>query len=423
MRQLWQLLLGKTARNSFITVGANLVYGLIIMAFFALASRALGPEQFGLVSIVLAVYAISFDILSLGTSQALVRFVSLYLGKNKLESALRFAKAIFNLRVIQVVLLLLFAQTIGRFLAINIYQQQSLVLPLSLAVAASGGILLTDFFILLLQSYEKFFRSAITLIAVAALKLVILLSLLLTSTVSIISVTAAFVVTPALAAGLGAILSPREFLKVNGVRQVTKELFNFSKWMAVWGVTASLAGRVDILLLGKLASAYETGIYAVASRLNMGYIIIGSSFASVLVPKISRMVSKPKQLKHQFVLVSKVVVLLTLGIVAIAFFSRWLIPALFGQQYFPSILVFQSLSLSAIFFVASLPANTTLLSLGFSRFIGSLSVLQLAIVLAVGFRLIPLFGAQGAAAALIASYATAFLLSTGYALRQVFRSK
>lgn len=420
MEKLARLLLGRTAKNSVITVGANIAYGLLIMAYVVLASRVLGPEKFGLVSIALAIFAISFDVLSLGTSQSLVRFVSVYIGRNQLSRALEFAHSIFKLRAIQAATLIIISPLAGWLFSHLVYQNDVLFLPITLSVALASGILLSDFFILLLQAYEKFIAAATTQLSIAILKLILLAGALLSGNLTVLVVTLAFVVTPLLGGIIGFSISPKEFLKSQSSKETHLELFHFAKWMAVWGITATLAGRIDILLMGKFASAYETGIYSVAARLNTGFILIGSSFASVLTPKISRVIHQKEELKRQLLLVAKVIVLLSLGIIAVALASTWFIPLVFGSIYRESVLVFQSLSLAAIFFMASIPANVSLLALGHSKWIGLLSLLQLVIVVLLGWLLIPSLGSYGSALALIVAYAVSFLFSSIYAIKVIF---
>lgn len=420
MHKAIKFLIGRTAKNSYITIGANIIYGLLVMAFFIIVSRLLGPEKFGLISIALAIFTICFDILSLGSSQALVRFVSASLGKNHTKKAHQFSSAIFRLRLIEAVVLVLLGQFLGQFIAINIYHQPQLIQPITLAIIAASGILLHEFMLSLTQSYENFKKSAVLLLFSGTLKLFFLSLIFATNNFTVLLATAAFVLTPLIAAGLGFLNLPNDFILVTPSKKTISQIFHFSKWMALWGMTASLAGRIDILLMGKLSSAYETGIYSAASRLGLGFIIIGSSYASVLVPKISRLIGNKTKLRHQFKLISYSVALVCLGIGLIAFISPWIIPFIFGSQYAQSSLVFQSLCLASIFFMASIPANTNLLSLGCSRFIGVLSVLQLLVVITFSWWLIPIFGAQGAAIALIASYLFSFILSTSYALKKIY---
>ena len=420
MRSAISLLFGRTAKNSFITLGASLSYGLLLMLFFALASRLLGPEKFGLLSIILAVFAISFDIFSLGSTQSLVRFVSVYLGRDQKNRARQFATAIFRFRIAAALFLIFAAAFIGKFLALNVYHNQALVFPFIITIAFASGILIVDYFITLHQAYEQFVKSASLLLALGIIRIISVLFLIVTNNVSVLSLTWAFVITPLIVSVFAFWLTPKDFLKASPTKPVVKKLINFSKWMALWGVTASLAGRIDILLMGKLTSAYETGIYSVAARLATGYIIIGGSFASVLTPKISRLIADKTELRRQFRLLWKVVFALIIGMIGLAFLSRWFIPFIFGGEYIQSVLVFQSLTIALIFFIANIPANVNLLSLGHSKLIGTIPAVQLVIVVSIGWWLIPSLGAQGAALALIISYFVAFVLSTSYAVKKIY---
>src|SRR3989338_11433110 len=96
----------KFLKDTFLTVGANVIYGLLIIWFFVLASRYLGPEQFGLLSLILAVYTIGFGIFTLGTSQALTRFVSVSLGKDQPHQAHSYARLIWRFRLLESAFLL-----------------------------------------------------------------------------------------------------------------------------------------------------------------------------------------------------------------------------------------------------------------------------------------------------------------------------
>jgi len=177
MKLLKAYLFSRTAHHTYLTVGANVVYGLLTIWFFILASRALGPEQFGLLSIILAVYTISFDFFSLGTSQALTRFVSVYLGKNKPNQAHVYAQTIFRFRLGEAIFLFALAFFVGKVLA-NFYHQPSLVLPTALGFTAAGVILVGDYFASLLRAYDNFALASVLVIINAVSKIVILILIL-----------------------------------------------------------------------------------------------------------------------------------------------------------------------------------------------------------------------------------------------------
>ncbi len=134
MKPLLALLWGRTARNSALTIGANILYGMLIIAFIVVISRVLGPERFGLFSICIAIFGLSFDVLSVGTSQSLIRFIALYRDKYP-QKALQFTRAVLLLRMIESLVIMALSVAIAKFLAISVYSDVRLLLPLVITLA------------------------------------------------------------------------------------------------------------------------------------------------------------------------------------------------------------------------------------------------------------------------------------------------
>ncbi|OGY19144.1 MAG: hypothetical protein A2784_00090 [Candidatus Chisholmbacteria bacterium RIFCSPHIGHO2_01_FULL_48_12] len=409
----------KFLKDTFLTVGANVIYGLLIIWFFVLASRYLGPEQFGLLSLILAVYTIGFDVFTLGTSQALIRFVSVYLGKNQLKEAHSYARLIWRFRLTESVFILLAAFLVGPVFA-GFYHQPLLSLPTGLAFAGVSTVLIADYFISLLRAHDQFATAAFLTTANAGFKIVFIgLVILVSPSPSLVLITLAFIASPAAVGILGLFLSP-QVKPVSIPPQVKTDIIHFSKWLAVWGMAASLASRIDIILLGKLSSTYQTGIYSAALKVASGFTLIGAALSTVLTPKISRLAHQPEELKRKFIQITQLAGVLIIGMIVLAVLSAWFIPWLFGLEYLAAIPIFRILTLAAIFFIAALPANVSLISLGLSKWIGLSSLLQLAIVSLVGVLLIPRLGGQGAAWAVTASYAAVLTLANFYAVKKIF---
>lgn len=419
MHKLWELLLGRTARNSAITVGSNILYGLLIITFTILVSRTLGPEQFGLFSIAMAFFGLSFDVLSLGTSHALVRFTSIHLAKNDRKTAHQFARIIFLLRLCQTIGLLTISVVVARFISTYIYHDQRLFVILVISFALAGGNLLIDFFSNLLQGHERFIPAALVIFINAAIRILGLSVLLVTHQLSLITAMIAFAIGPWIGALCGFIVSPKHYLSIESDPAIIPHLFHFAKWMAIWSLTATLAGRVDVLILGKLTSAYQTGIYAAASRLATGFILIGSAYASVLTPKISRLMHHQTDLRRQISRIATSIIGIVITMVVAICVAPIVIPLVFGEKYTSSVIIFQVLTIGCMFFIASIPANVSLVSLGFSKFIGVSAIIQLAILVVVSIYLVPIFGSLGAAIALSCAYAFTAVASTVYASKHI----
>jgi len=118
VKHFYKYLFSQTARHTYITTIANVIYGFLTVGFFILASRSLGPEQFGLLSIALAIYTIGFDVFNLGTSQALLRFVSVALGKNQISQAHQYARLILRLRLLETIFLILISGLVAKITSV-----------------------------------------------------------------------------------------------------------------------------------------------------------------------------------------------------------------------------------------------------------------------------------------------------------------
>ena len=72
-----------TFRQSSITFGGTILNAAFGAIFYILAARFLGPANFGLLSVAIAVLTLLADVGDLGTDTGLVNFVAKNIDKNK----------------------------------------------------------------------------------------------------------------------------------------------------------------------------------------------------------------------------------------------------------------------------------------------------------------------------------------------------
>lgn len=410
--QLKRYLFSHTAKNTLITLIGNGFLGVVVVIFNILAFRWLGPAQFGLFTVASTVTVFAFDVLALGTSQAIVRFVSIYLAQNQPNSAHKTASAIWRLRVVEILILGVAAVFLGRLLALQFFQKPELINPLIVALWLTGTILLVDFFMGLLQAQERFLARSLMFIVNALARLIVLIMFYFLGVNTIIAFLVAFFIGPLVGSLATIFIIPKSFLISPLSLSELKPVFHFSKWMALWGITASLAARLDIFLLAKLTTSYETGLYAAAARLITIFIWAQTAFNTVLEPKTARLVHDVVLLKSNFSKMVLGVLLAILGIILLIPLAPFFVPLLLGKEIDLSIRIFQILLIGIIFFVAATPSMVTLMATGRSKIIGFLSTLQLGAGLILHLWLIPRWGGLGAALAVTTTYFLTFLLAT-----------
>lgn len=412
MQRIKQLFFSATAKNALITLIGNGLLGVIIVIFNILAFRWLGPAQFGIFTVASSITVIAFDVLAFGTSQAIVRFVSVYLGQGKPSLAQHATSAIWRLRLIEIAALGLVGVFLGRWLALKFFVNPQLIDPLTLAIWLTGSILLIDFFMGILQAQERFIARSLLFVINALIRLLTLITLYFLGLNTVTAFLIAFFSGPLICSLISLFIIPRNFLITPVSASALKPIFHFSKWMALWGITASLAARLDVLFLAKFTGDYETGLYAVAARLITVFIWAQAAFNTVLEPKTARLVHDVVLLKSNFSKMVLGVLLAILGIILLIPLAPFFIPLLLGQEIDLSIRIFQILLVGMIFFVATTPSMITLMATGRSKIIGLLSTLQLGAGLLLHLWLIPRWGGLGAALAVTTTYFLTFLLAT-----------
>ena len=412
-----QYLFSRTAKNALITLIGNGLLGVIIVIFNILAFRWLGPAQFGIFTVASSITIIVFDVLAFGTSQAIVRFVSVYLGQGKPSLAQHAASAIWRLRLIEITALGLIGVFLGRLLALKFFVNPQLTDPLIVAIWLTGSILLIDFFMGILQAQERFVARSLLFVINALIRLLTLITLYFLGLNTITAFLIAFFSGPLICSLISLFIIPRSFLITPVSASALKPIFHFSKWMALWGVTASLAARLDVLLLAKFTGDYETGLYAAAARLITVFIWAQAAFNTVLEPKTARLIHDLVLLKNNFFKMVLGAFLASFGIIILIPLAPFIMPLLLGRDIDLSIRIFQILLIGMIFFVASTPSMITLMAMGRSKIIGLLSTIQLAVGLILHLWLIPVLGGLGAATAVTSTYFLTFLLSTLSGLR------
>jgi len=166
-------------------------------------------------------------------------------------------------------------------------------------------------------------------------------------------------------------------------------------WLIALFVT--FGQRLDLFMVKGLADALSVGIYSAGFRIIEGFIYIGAAFMTAFFPRLMQTIAERKS---HVDLVRKSAGFLLLMSVLIAlvnyFAAPYLVKALYGPSFFPSILVLQMLGFSLPLLFLSGLLGHALVAFGKER----LFVLALIIALVpdffVNLAMIPRWGVNGA---------------------------
>ena len=368
------------------------------------AARVLGPADFGLYSLGLAVFNV-LSILSLcGLDNGLVRFIALFLGegdRSRIKGTVLFGLVlVISVGVIIGLLLFIFSG----FLSDQVFHKPGLTAVLqwfALGLPLFGG---ASVFWAVLQGFQNMkylvgvknvLEPSVRLIAVALLFLAgfkleaVLWSHLLAWTISL---AAAFF--------LAAKLSP---LLKGDVRSVVeaKRVFYFSLPLLLVGFLNIGISRTDRLLLGYFRGSQEVGLYSAAFQTATLLMMILQSFNTIFAPMISDLFNRHEKTKLEalFKAVTKWVLTAALPLFGVFVLFPEKVLALFGAQFTPGSGCLIILSSAQLINCLTGPVGYMLIMSGHPKveFLNNLVIFLLEFGLAL--VLIPRYGIVGAAVA------------------------
>jgi len=344
---------GLAIKNSMYQFSTTLVAKIGSLIFIIILARLLMPELFGLYSLALSTILIFAAMSELGVGQAIVRFVSYYLGKNKKNKANKyivyFGKIKLLLIFVGVSLLLIFSKFIS-----ETYYQKPIFLALLAGILYIAFAQTTNFFNAILNSFNNFKNvllketifqlSRIILVPLAivyALKLSLSDELILFYIIVFLSIS--YLITGIY---LLFVTKRKSYIKSKGAGSLSKKDKKDANRFIFLAATIALSGvffgNIDKVMLGRFVTGEFIGYYQAAFSL-LSSLTALSAFGAVLLPIFSRM--KKKSLDRAFKKTIKAVLLISSGLFILTlFFSNIAILVIYGKEYILAINILRLLS-------------------------------------------------------------------------------
>ena len=342
----------KTAVGGTWMVGARLVSRVIDLGTMLVLAHILLPRDFGLVAIAMTVIFIIEAALELPVSQALVRLGTI--GPSHYDTA-------FTLSLLRGIALSLIVCAISwpfaRFYSDS--RLTSLVCTLSLAPAARGLVSpkLADF------SRNLNFSPDFTMEFVGKVIAFFTAITLALTTRSYWAIAAGTVVAPVAGTMTSYILAPyRPKLKLTELHAFS----GFLGWITAAQVVSALNWQTDRLLLGKLRSKSELGLFTAAN--DAAIIPVMSLFSPLLRPLLSAfslLKDNPDRLANSYM--NSATAMLTLGLPILVGESLLAEPAvrvMFGEKWMGSAPLLRWLAISLIPMLFAMPMGPLVMAFG-----------------------------------------------------------
>ena len=407
-----------TFRQSSITFSGTMVNGFLGALFYLLSARYLGPSSFGILSVSIATLALTADIANFGVNTALVRFVSKYFTKDK-DRANRFLKLGIEIKIIASFGVLMLGYLGSSFLANYVFAKPEMLFPLRLSFIGVGTTLLFSFTTSFFQSSQRFVAWSLIQILTNFLRLSAVVLIFILGFLSVDTVIVGYILMPFLGFVISICFIPNDFWKVKKEWSVSNEFFNYNKWVALFSIVSAVSARVDTFISARLLSTAEVGIYSAANQLVQVVPQIIAAISTVIAPKISSMGSLKSLISYL-----KKTQMLVVGIAVLAILSiplaSYLIPLFYGSQYLASVKIFTILLIASLIFLISVPIHNAIFYY-FSKpsLFFWLSLLNLSIVMILGWNLISAYGVVGAAISVLVGQFFNFLIPLIWVLREI----
>jgi len=390
-----------TFRQSSVTFVATVINGALGAIFFIFAARFLGPTQYGLFSVAMAVLTLTADVGNLGTDTGVVNFVSKHLIKDP-QHAYRFLKLALKIKLLVGIGIVIIGWFISPFIAQQFFNKPELTSLIQIAFIGVLAQLLFTFATSALQAYQKFFAWGFTNIGQNTIRLILLFitfssSAFVTHTFTTNSAFLLYALIPFTGFILGMILLPKAFLGATNENSVAKDFFKYNVWVALFGAIAAFSSRLDTFIAARLLDSAQIGIYAAANQLVLIVPQFVGALGTVIAPKMAQQTTKVKFLDYL-----KKTQLMVLGLAGLGILSipvvLWIIPILFGVSYISSGPLFIILLFAMLIFLISVPIHMSVFYyFSYPKLFFWISLGHLAIIAGVGWDLISAYGVMGAA--------------------------
>jgi len=393
------------ARDVITLLVGNGIARVFSLLFSLLVARALGPAEYGIVTVCLSIILWLPSLTRLGMQEGIVRLVASDMVVGDSNSANLVIKVGLKTRLAVCALVLAAGVAISDTLAVRVLNTPHAAPFLRMSFAAAAGLSAFDLMLGNLQGLNRFASYAALQAGLSLAKFIFVLAIVwLVGELTITETLLPWLVFPLAAAIIGLRMLPKGFTRATGDEmKVLRYLVFVGKWMLVSGLAWLLLGNADVFFLMHYASSTATGLYGASMTLALGMAFLKNAFSLVLLPHVST-------LKNAGQLKSYVKQVLHLGLPGAGLFLMvivislpWVIPALYGSSYAAAVPVARVLFTAFTVDVIALPLAITFFALEEPRFIAFQDLVRLFMGLGGYVLLIPAHGAIGAAWAVMVS--------------------
>ena len=359
----------------------------------ALVIRYLGPNDYGIITYILAILSILNPILFLGSSNILPREITVKQNIDLTYSFIKFSFVIALIFFIMIFIIILFSDFDNKeeFLILSC---TLLFIPFQILNYNNNAIL---------KSKRNTISTIYTTLLIVPLKLFVVYYDLGLKWIVIIFLLDSILISVFLIWNSKINFRLIFSSKLKKLKYLNKSIiFNISAT-----IVFILYTRIDQLMIKSFLNNFELGIYSANVKIYDAVIMIGFTISLSLLPYITKTRNNDKVIKKIY---KYFYYLLLPGVILLVLFSDLVILILFGSSFVTGFISMKILLISSFFAVFTSLNNKILISCNLEKTILTRSIFALIINIILNIILIPKYGINGAAiSTLVVTIFTAFI--------------
>ncbi|MDP2973855.1 MAG: flippase [Candidatus Diapherotrites archaeon] len=313
-----------------------------VLSYFyrVIIARFLGPGDFGLFSIGLAVVGIVTAFGALGLYQGVLYFVAVFESQGKKENVLGTILGSLKLQLFSSVLFALALLILAEPIALIVFNQPGLTIVLQLLALTIPFQVITSNMMILAQAFKKIEYKVLLRNIIESIAKLVLTFLLLFFGFGVAGASLALALSSAFALAVSIWLIQKRVYRIfaSSVKPVYNfwQLFSYSWPLFATGFFMMIMSNIDTICLGILDTAYNTGIYNVATPTARILELPSFALMSLFLPVATGLyvTKRMRELDKTYKTVVRWVFTLTFPCALFAIiFSREILSILFGPLY------------------------------------------------------------------------------------------
>ncbi len=403
--------------------GSIIFLGLIVSKIFGLlyrviVGRTLGPEEYGIISVMLAVSSVIGAVAFLGIPKGVQKYVSEYRGKNNLERQVGIIRTGMILITLPSIIIATIVFFLAPWISVELFNEPQAIWPIRLVALILPFRAYRKIFYRTTDAYEKMQYKVYTNYLYANISKVLLTLVLVYLGYGYMGAAFAFAFAWASALILATFFAwktlPEIFTKNTYDREYRK-LFHHSWPLFAAGIFASIAGYIDTFMLQTFLGSEEVGLYNAAYPFAAAITFAGSAFGSIYLSNASKLYGRGKtqEMAEAYRLVVKWISLVSLPMFMVMVAFPQAVLQVFGAEYLGMGNVLRVLALGFLLSAVIGPVSKVIQAVDKTRYKLYLTLFIGTANIVLNYLLIPVYGIMGAAYATTLTFGLAFILKIG----------